>query len=795
MRPLSPRAGFPLPPLAARLMTRLASTSLALLLALAAAPLAAAPALNNVSPRGLQSGGTTTLTFAGGDLGGECRVIAAFPIAKQEVVAGANANQVQIAVTLDAAVPPGIYSVRLVHPRGISNPITIGIDPLPQQAFTAEAVTLPVALTGDLQGGNVLRTKFAGKKGQRVAIDVEGRRLGSNVRAVIRLYDPRGTQVAFSPPERRLFGDARCEATLAADGEYAVELHDLLYRGAAPGFFRVKIGDLAFADAAFPAAVTRNTRTALETAIGTRRPDPKVEVQVQQSGTHAPAPFVGIVGPLPRLAVSDEPEFMEPAVAPAEPPLTPPATVGLNGRIMAAGEEDRFRVPVLPGSKLRIEVQADRIGSPLDGVLSIRGKQGNQLAASDDQAGTTDPGLDFTVPQGVDEIVVAIKDMLGRGGPELFYHIDVVRDDLPDFDLAIEGDRVTIPAGGSTLLRVVALRDGYNGPIALSFPGLPAGVTVAGETIPSGASVALVTLAAPAGSSGAALFRVVGTSTETTPPRIREAEGPDSTAGQFQPWLRGELGAAIVPAPPVSVAWKTAAEETFTGTKLPIGVTLTRADLGAVNVRLTLVSTQPTPKKNVAQPPPKGRKKVPTPAKQEDDPDRMLRLEGAVIVTDGTNEGVAAVLVPGDLPSETWQMAVKAEFLAADGQVLATAFTPARTLKSVRSLTIELTGKPEVSAKASAGDTGKLTGKIVRGPGLTGPVTLTLANLPQGFMAPKLEIAADATEFTFPISFPAGTKQGDVPNVQLVGTMLQIPGEPRSTLTSNGVPIALKVVP
>jgi hypothetical protein len=376
------------------------------------------------------------------------------------------------------------------------------------------------------------------------------------------------------------------------------------------------------------------------------------------------------------LAVSDEPESIEPAAPAPEPRVTPPATVGISGRLAAAGEEDRFRVPVLQGAKLRIEVQADRLGSPVDAVLSIRGVQGNQLAAADDQPGTTDPGLDFTVPQGVDEIVVAIKDMLGRGGPDFIYHVDVVRDDQPDFELAIDGDRLEIPSGGTALLRVQALRDGYSGPIQLSFPGLPQGVTVAGDMIPSGAPGALVVFTAPAGSSGAGLFRVVGASTETNPPRVREAEGPDSTAAQFQPWLRGELGVAIVQAPSAAIAWKSAEEKAFTGGKSPLALSVTRSEATAGPVRLSLVSTQPMPKKNVTLPAPKGRKKAPAQTKQEDAPERMLRLEGMPVIAAGMNDGPAELFVPGDLPNGTWQMAVKAEFLAADGKtVVATAYT------------------------------------------------------------------------------------------------------------------------
>ncbi len=55
----------------------------------------------------------------------------------------------------------------------------------------------------------VLQAKLSGKKGQRLIIDVEAQRLGSGLKPVVRLYDARGTQIAWSPPRAVIGGDAR----------------------------------------------------------------------------------------------------------------------------------------------------------------------------------------------------------------------------------------------------------------------------------------------------------------------------------------------------------------------------------------------------------------------------------------------------------------------------------------------------------------------------------------------------------------------------------------------------------
>src|SRR5262249_9037136 len=151
----------------------------------------------------------------------------------------------------------------------------------------------------------------------------------------------------------------------------------------------------------------------------------------------------------------------------------------------APGEEDRYRVRVRPGMKLRFDVLAERAGSPLDGVLVLSNEAGTALARSDDQPGTLDPALDFTVPDGVTTLVAAVTDAQGRGGPLYVYRL-AVTPSAADFSLTLAEDRVQLSRDGVAVLRVHAVRNGYGGRIKLSLPGLPAGVTVSGDQIPAG---------------------------------------------------------------------------------------------------------------------------------------------------------------------------------------------------------------------------------------------------------------------------------------------------------------------
>src|SRR5262245_36499029 len=83
------------------------------LLFLTAVPVnAAEPNLRNVTVRGLQIGGTTTLTAEGDDLGTGPRLLLPFP-AKQERKPGATGQRATFDVTLADDVPPGYHHLRV----------------------------------------------------------------------------------------------------------------------------------------------------------------------------------------------------------------------------------------------------------------------------------------------------------------------------------------------------------------------------------------------------------------------------------------------------------------------------------------------------------------------------------------------------------------------------------------------------------------------------------------------------------------------------------------------------------
>ena len=761
---------------------------IALLAWLASSPAAAAPQINNISLRGLTIGQPTTIVIDGADLLPDPHLVVPLKLAGQKVKPGATSARVEIEVTLDASATPGIYWLRIGSGKGISNPVAMGVDSLSQTEFVPQLNSLPIALHGNVGAVKVLTTKFTGVKGMPIVIDCEAQRIGSMLKPIVRLYDSRGKQLVWSPPLRNLGGDARCEVVLPANGEYTIELHEQLYRNVTPSFFRLKIGALKFADLTLPLAVSAGSKASL-TLVGGNLPG---TIDFDASGVSIPGErpitlpaSAGITGAAPGITVSEFPELLEAPATAGQLQSLPQAPVGISGVLNEKGEEDKFLLTVTPGQKLRFDTFAQRVGSPLDGVLSIRGAGGNQLAASDDRPGTSDPGLDFTVPANVSQLQIALKDLESRGGANFVYRIEARDLSRPDFTLSLPADRINIPAGGTQVLPVTAVRMGYDGPIELQFEGLPSEITVEGNVVPPGASIALVTLTATGTAPLAGVTTLVGRIADSQPPVARAARFDDQAGSRYQPFLREQFGYAIAETSPIKLVWTASeGERLLLGGKTPAKLQLTRAANVPGNVRVRLVTTQPTPQKTI---------KVNNQDKVVDDVDRTLRLDGAPSFNPQQTELDINFLVPSDLPRQPWDLVLVADLLGTDNKTVVTSVaTPVRKIEPIAPFALELAGQATAEGKAGAGETGKFTGKVVRAAGYTQGIVVTLEGLPNGYSAPTVLVPADESEFTLPLTFPFGAKPGELKNVKLVA--LAAPASATS-VRSNSVAVTVNVTP
>jgi hypothetical protein len=159
--------------------------------------------------------------------------------------------------------------------------------------------------------------------------------------------------------------------------------------------------------------------------------DSEVEVELALPKGAKPGVTLTAVGPGGpsgpyKLLVADD----LPAVAEKEPndgydaAQLIPVPAAVTGTVHAERNPDVFRLAGKAGQKLRIEVQAARFGSPLDGLLTLLDPDRRVVAAADDSDGTPDPVLRVTLPRD-GTYYLSLIDSHDLGGPTFGYRLVV----------------------------------------------------------------------------------------------------------------------------------------------------------------------------------------------------------------------------------------------------------------------------------------------------------------------------------------------------------------------------------
>ena len=162
----------------------------------------------------------------------------------------------------------------------------------------------------------------------------------------------------------------------------------------------------------------------------------------------------------------------------------------VNGRADRPGDWDVFEVEGKAGETIVAEVQARRLGSPYDSFLKVTGPDGKIIALNDDHYDAAsglntdhaDSYLMVKLPAD-GKYFIHLGDTPRRGGKEYAYRLRISQPQ-PDFVLRLIPSRIAMPSKGSAAVTVFAMRkDGFDGPISLSFKDLPQGFESAGATL------------------------------------------------------------------------------------------------------------------------------------------------------------------------------------------------------------------------------------------------------------------------------------------------------------------------
>jgi len=485
---------------------------LALLLSQAA--FAGAPVITELQPRGAERGHPFTLIVKGRDLPSDARIFSTLPASFTLVKADEAdmpGRSIVFLVEPRPDVKPGVYPIRIESPKGISNVLLFTIGTFPEtteeesQPYsrphrndsieTAEPIqSAPVTVNGTLRGPERDVFRISGKAGERRVFEVEARRCGSAIDPVLRILDGNGKQLAISDDAPGAGLDPRIDFTFPREGNYYVEVHDARFSKQTQNFYRLKMGSYSYADGIFPLGGKRGEATEVTFFGSGLRAPVKTSVDLSKATPEARLTKVSLpdspVLPM-TFAVSDLPELME------APGGALPVPSVMNGRLLKPGAIDKYKVEVEPGDSLLFELQARELGtSRLEGIISVYDPSGKKLDSAGDKPlpedvfavqgssrTSSDPFLNLKVPKDVHEITVTVEDLAERGGPLYGYRL-ITRRDAEEFQLALSEPYVNVPSGGTALLNIAVDRRGYEGPIQIVIPDLPAGIHVDGGLIP-----------------------------------------------------------------------------------------------------------------------------------------------------------------------------------------------------------------------------------------------------------------------------------------------------------------------
>ncbi len=525
--------------------------------------------IEQLSPPVLQRGATTRIEVLGSDTAGAIGLWSSLPaeVFRVRPVSdnGNNSKSAAFDVELAREAPLGLYGLRLATRSGLSNvhlflidelPVTriplgepVGVSPrtgnksddvrgLTPSGSPITTVKLPACVTAICRPAATDSYSITVEKGQRVAFEVIGNRLGKDYDPLVRVRDAKGKVVAECDNSVGLFFDCRFAHTFAEAGTYIVEVRDSRFEGHPTWHYVLRMGDFPEARVSVPSAVRLGESTTLTfpqiagwqlpIEVASNRPLGSFFQEVRQSPS-------GLATWIP-LAITDLPTQVETepndTIETATPvPAKVPAT--LNGVLGKPGDIDWFAFELDKDQKLNVQGFTRTIGSAADLELVMFDADGREVRRVDDVE-LDEASFAFNAGK-AGQYRLQVRDIAHDGGPEFAYRIEV-RVGGPQFQLLSEAADLTVPQGTYQPLSLKVTRTEFKGEIRLELRGAPAGVTLEPNVIPADAIEFLGRIsAAPSTPEGLASLQVIGTA---VPPVVEVARLQTAGADVAKPETR-----------------------------------------------------------------------------------------------------------------------------------------------------------------------------------------------------------------------------------------------------------------
>ena len=502
--------------------TRPLATAVACLAAFfgASSALAVAPNFTAIAPAGGQRGTSVEVTLRGDRLADAQDVFFYTPGITLEKISDAQEKAVKVVFLIAADCRLGEHALRIRTASGISALRLFYVGPFPSveekepnnEAAKAQPIALNSTVQGTIGSEDVDVFSVEVKKDQRLSVEIEGARLGRT------LFDPTVTvlsadgRVLAASDDTPLLGHDGFVSLLApADGKYLIQVRDMTYAGTGH-FYRLHLGTFPRPAAVFPLG-GQPGETLEAKFLGDPTGDFTQPITLPTEKSRS-ARF-GLVADHHGLAPS--PNWLRISPLANAPSITPGNTLGkatalnstaplaFNGVLTTKGDAAFFRFTAKKDQNLDFQVYARRLGSPLDSVLTVYDAKGKSLGNNDDAAGNPDSAVRVKIPEDGD-YTVKVADQLARGGPRFTYRVEIA-EVAPTLTLSIPDTArydnetrksIVVPRGNRFAVLLNLNRDTFNGDLAVTFDGLPAGITALADTVPGSLSAVPVVFDATA---------------------------------------------------------------------------------------------------------------------------------------------------------------------------------------------------------------------------------------------------------------------------------------------------------
>lgn len=479
----------------------------ALLLALVVPCLQAAyPEFSRTSPNGGQRGTELLLTVYGNRLTDFEDVIYMSPGFTTKKVEKVEDKKVTLTVAIAPTVPLGNHMLRLRTKTGISHArqFFVGQYPNveekePNDDFNSpQVVGFNQTVEGVVQNEDVDYYKITAKKGQRIAVEIDGLRLGYlNFDPYVAILDNGRFEIGASDDTILHRQDGYVSVIAPEDGDYTIMVRESSYRGSATSFYRLHIGSYLRPDVVYPAGGKAGSVVKarfIEKGGNAFEEDVQVPTDLDpnfmllsKGKEAAPSgnPF--------RIVAFENTLEAEPNDEQAKATVSTGDPIALNGVIEKPGDIDFFKVPLKKGQSIVVQAFGQALGSPLDSVVNVYNAKGSSLSGNDDGGGRRRLDSKFTVNVPADgDYFVRVTDHLERGGPAFVYRIELaasepsVKFSSPNYSVNDSHLRqfVAVPRGGRYATMVNITRNNASGDMTFEMPNLPKGMRLLTKTMP-----------------------------------------------------------------------------------------------------------------------------------------------------------------------------------------------------------------------------------------------------------------------------------------------------------------------